>query len=338
MKVVEIVGPRRAGLKEVATPEPAGGRVLVKIQIVPMCTEYKAFAAGQAQDVMGHEAIGEVVDAPVSARVKPGDRVVVQPCEVCGTCRYCASGDYIHCAQIWKLSGFDGPMPGCDTMAQYMLKSDWLLTPIPDDMPWERAALALCSIGPSFGALRKIGLSSGETLLIAGAGPVGLGAVVNARYRGARVLVVESVPYRVKRALELGAETVIAIEDPDRVRKLKELTGGYGPDCAIDCAGSLDAERLCIDAVRSLGRVVFVGECGEDLAIRVSPDMLRRGLTIAGNWHYRLPDFPAVLDVIRNAPGVDRLVSHKLPMSRIQTALEISESHESAKILLDPWL
>jgi L-iditol 2-dehydrogenase len=337
MKVVEVVGPRKAGLRDAPRPEPAGGRALVKIHLAPMCAEYKAFEAGGLSSPIGHEAVGEVVEAPGSTRVKPGDRVFVQPGEACGKCRFCTSGYYIHCPDLWKIPGSDGLPEACDTMAQYMLKGDWLLMPIPDDMPYERAALACCGLGPSFKAFQKLGLTDRDTVLIAGVGPVGLGAVINARHRGARVLVVESVPFRVNKALELGAEVVIPIEDPDRLKRLKELTGGFGPDCAIDCAGNTDAERLCIDAVRNLGRVAFVGECGDDLHVRVSPDMIRKGLTICGSWHYANPDYFSVLDVVRNAKGVDRLVSHIMPMSEIQAAFEISAAHESAKMLLDPW-
>ena len=83
--------------------------------------------------------------------------------------------------------------------------------------------------------------------------------------------------------------------------------------------------------------MAFVGECGAELKIRVSPDMIRKGLTIVGSWHYNLADFPLVMKVIQQSPLIDLLISHVIPMSRIQEAFEISASHKSAKIILKPW-
>ncbi|MBI2297342.1 MAG: zinc-binding dehydrogenase [Armatimonadetes bacterium] len=180
-------------------------------------------------------------------------------------------------------------------------------------------------------------MSAFHTVLITGAGPVGLGAVVNARFRGARVIVVEGHPWRQQRALELGAEAVLDPADPATPGRLRELTGGTGVDRALDCSGVPAAERLCVDATRRKGEVAFVGECFQDLSIRVSEDMIRKGLTLRGSWHYNLAGYPKILKVIRESPVIDKLVSHVFPMSRVQDALEVSASHDTAKILLHPW-
>jgi len=188
-----------------------------------------------------------------------------------------------------------------------------------------------------------LGLSAFDTVLITGLGPVGLGGVVNARFRGARVIGVESVAWRAERASQMGAEAVLDPRDDDvamrtsSVERIKALTDGRGVDCALDCSGSVQAERLCIDATRRKGRVAFVGECGDELAVRISPDMIRKGLTVIGSWHYNLNDFPLIMKVIQESPQIDLLISHVLPMSRIQEAFEISASHECAKIILKPW-
>jgi len=182
-----------------------------------------------------------------------------------------------------------------------------------------------------------MGLGAFSTVLITGLGPVGLGGVINARFRGARVIAVESVPWRVERARQMGAAAVIDPRSEDIVQQIRDLTGGRGVDCALDCSGDVQAERLCIDATRRKGKVAFVGECSDDLAIRVSPDMIRKGLTLIGSWHYNLNDFPLVMKVIQESPLIDLLISHIMPMSKIQEAFEISASHECAKIILKPW-
>ena len=75
----------------------------------------------------------------------------------------------------------------------------------------------------------------------------------------------------------------------------------------------------------------------DDLAIRISPDMIRKGLTLIGSWHCNLNDFPKVMQVIQESPVIDLLISHVMPMSQIQEAFACSASHESAKIILEPW-
>jgi threonine dehydrogenase-like Zn-dependent dehydrogenase len=182
-----------------------------------------------------------------------------------------------------------------------------------------------------------MGLDAFDTVLITGLGAVGLGAVVNAKFRGARVIGVESIPYRVERAKMLGADVVLDPGDAKALDKVKDLTNGIGVDRALDCAGVVAAQRFCIDATRRKGQVAFVGECGDDLKIKVSPDTIRKGLTIRGSWHYNLTLYPKIMQVIQESPVIDDLISHILPMSDIQKAFEISASHQCAKILLKPW-
>ena len=90
-----------------------------------------------------------------------------------------------------------------------------------------------------------MGLVAGQTVLITGLGPVGLGAIVNARARGAKVIAVESFPWRVDRALQMGAAAVLHPRDPSNVSRIKELSKGLGVDCALDCSGTVAGQRLC---------------------------------------------------------------------------------------------
>ena len=337
MKKAVLLGDRKAGLVDVQDPHPVKDWAVVRVHAAPMCTEYKAFVAGQKGEFLGHEAAGEVVAVAQEGPVKPGDRVVVMPQYACGRCALCIAGDYIHCERNFDVAQVQGSPEGQATMAQYLVKPAWLLPAIPDGVSYDKASLACCALGPSFGSFQAMGLTAFDTVLITGAGPVGLGAVVNARFRGARVIVAESIPYRIERAKLLGAAHVVDPHDAGAAAQIKTLTDGRGVDCALDCAGNVAAERLCIDATRRKGKVAFVGECGDDLAIRVSPDLLRKGLTIFGVWHYNLNEFPRLMKVIRESPVIDHLISHVMPMSRIQEALELSASHQTAKVILHPW-
>jgi threonine dehydrogenase-like Zn-dependent dehydrogenase len=164
--------------------------------------------------------------------------------------------------------------------------------------------------------------------------------VINARYRGARVIVVENKPFRVAKARKLGASDVFDQGDPGVLKKILDATGGRGVDKAVDCCGDPVAHRLCIDAARRRGQVAFVGETYAygDTAVRVSPDLLRKGLTLHGIWHYNLSLIPRMFQIIRDVPSaLNELISHVLPMSQVQRALELSASMECGKIVLKPW-
>jgi L-iditol 2-dehydrogenase len=337
MKKAVILGEREAGLVEVPDPQPREDWALVKVHVTPMCTEYKMFVAGRRAEHLGHEAAGEVVAVAQPGCVEVGDRVVVMPQWPCGKCALCVTGDYIHCQNNTDFSTFTGSPEGQATYAQYLLKPSWLLPKIPDGVSYELASLALCGLGPSFGAFDAMGVDAFDTVLITGLGAVGLGAVTNAKYRGARAIGVESIPYRAERAKELGADAVINPDDEDALNQVLDLTDGIGVDKSLDCAGVVAAQRFCIDATRRKGHVAFVGECGDELPIRVSPDMIRKGLTIHGSWHYNLSLYPKIMQVIQGSPVIEKLISHVLPMSHIQEALELSASHQCAKILLKPW-
>lgn len=337
MKKAVFFGGRKAGLIEVSDPKPKGDWAVVKVHAAPMCAEYKGFVAGHKADFLGHEAAGEVVEVSQPGKVKVGDRVVVMPQYPCGKCPLCLAGEYIHCEHVYNFEKFSGSREGSATMAQYLLKPDWLLPAIPDGVSYERASLACCGLGPSFGALQSMGLSAFDTVLITGIGPVGFGAIVNARFRRAKVIAMESIPWRMERAKQMGAEQVINPNDENALGQVKELTDGVGVDCALDCSGNIQAHRLCIDATRKKGKVAFVGECSEQTAIRISPDLIRKGLTLIGSWHYNLNYFPSIMKVVQKSPLIDLLISHVMPMSQIQEAMEISASHQSAKIILKPW-
>jgi L-iditol 2-dehydrogenase len=337
MKRAVITGKRKAEVVEASMPRAKEDWVLVKVHAAPMCTEYKMFTEGVRQEYLGHEAAGEVVEIAQPGKVNVGDRVVVMPQYPCGVCELCIAGDYIYCENCYDFAGFTGSNEGFATFAQYLLKPSWLLPKIPDGISYEKASLACCGLGPSFGAYEEMGLSAFDTVLITGLGPVGIGAIINALYRGARVIAVESLEYRANLAKALGVDAVLDPRDENIVKKIKELCGGRGPDCALDCSGVPAAHRLCIDAIRRRGQVAFIGECNEDTAVRISPDLIRKGIRILGSWHYNLNVYPKVMNVIQTSPLVDQLISHVIPMSRIQEAFEISASPEHAKIILKPW-
>jgi L-iditol 2-dehydrogenase len=335
MKRAVITGIQQAQLMDTDIPEPKEDWALVKVHAVPLCTEYKSWLNGS--EYSGHEAAGEVVKVAQPGKVKVGDRVVVMPGSPCGKCAYCIAGEYIHCQHFANVAEFSGVDHGGDTHVQYLIKQDWLLVPIPDGISYERASLACCGLGPTFGAMENMNMNASDTVLITGAGPVGLGGVINSKYRGARTISVDRVPYRQQKARELGADLVLDPDDPEIRSKIMQYTGSIGVDACLETSGTVDAQRLCIDVVRRKGQVALIGECGEDLAIKASPDFIRKGITLMGQWHYNLNGTFKIMKVICESAVVEKLISHVFPMSKIQEALSISATHECSKIILKPW-
>ncbi len=338
MQVATTTGERQAKLLELPIPEPKADWVVVKVHTAPMCTEYKSYLAKESNDCLGHEAAGEVVALGYEGPVAVGQRVVVMPSNLCGRCEFCLSGNYIHCQNQTDFASYHGSNIGRATYAQYLLKPASLLVPIPETLSYDHAAMSCCGLGPSFGAMQKMQLSALDTVLITGLGPVGLGAVINAVYRGASVIAVESQPYRAKLALELGAGTVINPNQGDALEQILALTDGRGVDKALDCSGVVAAHRLCIDATRRLGTVAFIGESHADTPLRISNDMIRKGLNLFGSWHYNLAESPRLIQLIgKLGPQLDKLISHRFPLSQVQEAWELQITGNCAKVLLKPW-
>lgn len=197
--------------------------------------------------------------------------------------------------------------------------------------------MAVCGLGPTFAAVEAMNVTSFDTVLITGMGPVGLGGVLNAFTRGAKVIAVESNPFRAELALALGAESVINPVDPDAHQQIMSLTNGKGVEKAVECSGSPLGQRLLVDSLRCKGSLSFVGESG-DFTIHVSKDMLRKGITLHGMWHYNLNLAPEMWKTIQeNGSRLDTIITHSFPMTKISEAFEIQAAGFCGKVLLDPW-
>jgi L-iditol 2-dehydrogenase len=201
----------------------------------------------------------------------------------------------------------------------------------------QHAGMACCGLGPTFGAMQSTGVSAFDTVIVTGMGPVGLGGVINGKYRGARVIAVESQPYRKRLAGELGADLVIDPGDADALQQVMEATDGVGADAGVDCTGVPQAQRFLVDAVRRKGTVSLVGEGGA-LEIFTSKDMIRKGISVRGSWHWNLADTPQMMRMIAEVGDLlDKQITHTFPMSQVQEAWELQLTGNCGKVLLDPW-
>jgi threonine dehydrogenase-like Zn-dependent dehydrogenase len=337
MKKAIISGVHKAEIVECPTPKATEELTLVKIYAAPMCTEYKVFNEGRPEKYLGHEAAGEVVETPKYSGLNVGERVVVMPQYPCGECALCKSGEFVHCEHNKEPGAWAGQTEGWATYAQYVLKPAWLLPKIPGGLDYDTASLANCGLGPTFGAMQTLRVSAFDTVLITGLGPVGLGGVINAKFCNARVIAVDVNAWRLNFAGELGADLTVDSCDPDATKKIKEFTGGLGADCAVDCSGVPEAQRLCVDAIRRKGGMAFVGAGAGNLSINCWNDMIVKGINLSGAWNYNLNDFHKLIQVCQKSPLLGKFITHKFPLGEIQKAFEVSASSEHGKIILHPW-
>jgi threonine dehydrogenase-like Zn-dependent dehydrogenase len=128
--------------------------------------------------------------------------------------------------------------------------------------------------------------------------------------------------------------TVINPQDPDAVRQVLDLTGGLGADKAIETSGTAPAKPFLMDATRRKGYIAFVGWEGQLDAGQI----ILKGLTIHGAWHYSLYGAGRLPRVIAaSGDQLDRLITHRFPLSRVQDAWELQLSGNCGKMVLHPW-
>jgi len=334
MKVCVTDGRGVVEVAERPAPRSSGDIVKVKLVFAPMCTEFKDVRSGRPSEALGHEASGTVEALGSSTRFHIGDRVVVMPGNACGACDLCASGEHIYCPHQRDVLAETGSTCGTATYAQFIIRPEQLLLPVPDDISLRHASLACCALGPSFNALRRMRTPAGETLVVNGCGPVGLGAIVNAVAVGIRVIAIEPHPYRAELALRLGASASVDPHSTDPVAQVRRLTNDGGVACAIETSGRQEAIDGLMSMLQPLGRMTTLAW---DVPIRLPP-LVARGAEVHGCWHWNHErDAPAMWDIVRrSARALDAMVTHVFDLDDVAEAIALQGSSNCGKVLLRP--
>lgn len=202
--------------------------------------------------ILGHEFVAEVVEVGADVvTVKPGQRVAARPIVSCGACHYCLSGAINHC-ENWQVHGVfvNGGL------AEYMVISDIGCIPISEEVPIEIAAMTE-PLACVMSAIRKISLLAGETVVVLGAGAIGLMYLAILKASGAsKIIVVEPSEWRAKVALEMGATAVINPIEQDTAAEVAKILP-RGADVVVDAVGS--QFPVGVQLAGRKGRVVLFG-------------------------------------------------------------------------------
>jgi len=287
MRGIVFTGNRKVEMREFPDPVPGPGEAVVRMRASGICgsdlTPYRADRVNSY--ISGHEPCGVVAAlGEHAAGAKVGDRVIVYHYSGDGTCKYCRTGWEQMCPNGRKTYGF-GHNGG---NADYILVPARTLVPLPDELSFEEGAAIACGTGTAYGAMLRLQASGRDTLAVFGAGPVGLSAVLLARAMGARVIAVDISPARLDFARELGADHTINSREVEPLPAIADLTHGEGADLAVDCTGNAEARAQMVRCVRIFGTACFVGE-GGTVTLNVSPDVIKKRLTIMGSWTFSMP-------------------------------------------------
>jgi len=266
MKALVFNGPRSMEYKEVPTPEPGSGEVRIRPKAVSICgSDSSGYKGGNAMRtpglIMGHEFSGVIEKlGPDVTGLSVGQRVAVHHNLFCGKCRDCKEGRDNVCvnrAIIGTTMPKAGPYNGA--MADFVIAPAKKIIPLPDNVSFNEAAMGEpLSIG--LRATDKVKELKGQTVLVYGAGPIGLLNVQCVKAReAARIIVVDTVDYRLDMAKECGASVVINSKNQDVQKIVNEMTDSGGVDVIFDCVGVKETVNNGAKLVRCGGTVVWVG-------------------------------------------------------------------------------
>jgi threonine dehydrogenase-like Zn-dependent dehydrogenase len=299
MKGVVFPGDRTIAYADVPDPNPSPLDVVIEMKASGMCgTDLQNYRRPRDQapympsligrpPIAGHEPAGVVcaVGAAVPAEhARIGQRVMVHHYQGCTTCDHCRSGWQQLCQRAKPMVRVYGNNDD-GGHAPYLKVPANTLVPLPDELSFEAGAAISCGTGTAYNALMRLSLSAPHTIAIFGQGPVGLSATRLAHAMNARVIALDVNAERLQRARKFGADALIDPGNDDALAALRELTHGFGVDCALETSGASSARICAVRATKIWGVCCFVGEGGE-VTINVSQDMIRRQMTIIASWTF----------------------------------------------------
>ena len=329
MKAMVYQGPGNRSWQEVPDPEIIDDTdAIVEVRAVTICGTDLHILKGDVPTVepgriLGHEAVGTVVRTGAAVRtIAEGDRVLVSCITACGRCRYCRIGMFGQClgGGGWILGHrVDG------TQAEYLRVpfADTSTYKLPEGVA-DESALMLADILPTsyeVGVLNgKVG--PGDTVVVVGAGPIGLSAILSARlFTPSHIVAVDLAPARLEAAKRFGADVVVGPGD-DAAAAVAELTGGLGADTAIEAVGAPETFELCTRLVRPCGRLSVIGVHGKPAPLHLE-DLWSRDVTITTGLvdTYSTPTLLGMLGA--GQLDVTQMVTHRFGFDEVMHAYDV---------------
>ena len=340
-------GPNDLRIEERPVPEIGPGEALLKVLSTGICGtdlriwhgSHRKYSPGTIR-IPGHEVVGDIVNLGTEVSgIETGQRVFIAPNMGCGHCPQCISGNNNLCAN------YSAPGITIDgSFAEYMhIPSAAILQGnlIPISKEIDPAAAAL--IEPFACVLRgqeALHIQPGESVLVVGAGPIGMMHVMLAQLRGSGVVIVsELIPERAAQAREFGADLVVNPNEQDLAAVIDELTNGVGVDVVIVAAPAPRAQEMAVELAAIGGRINLFGGLPKDHpTIQLDSNLVHyKELVITGTTACSTQDCHRAA-VIVNSGRIDlsRLIGVRFPLGEAIQALSVAESGMALKVVLEP--
>jgi len=332
-RVPHFLGGERIGTQYRPIPHPGAGQLLLKVRANALCGTDRAQLRDGSVITPGHEAAGEVIEVGSSTSTAVGTPGVVFLMDFCGSCRSCQGGATNQCLAKRGDMGFthDGGLGQLELVHE----SNFFATG-PDIDP-TLATLLLDVMGTTSHALgrARVARDGIRSLLVGGAGPIGLGTVALAHllWEGVEVVVADLIPYRLALAHRLGARTIDL--NAHGLDEGLRATGLDGVDVAIDTSGREQCRRSLLDALGRRGVLVCVGH-GEGLTLSVSDDLIGPERTVMGSEYFRYDALDANLALLRgNRDYLGQLITHRFGIGDLETAFRLFLSGQTGKVVIE---
>jgi L-iditol 2-dehydrogenase len=350
MKAQVFRGVNQLSYEEVPMPEVAADEVLVAVGVVGLCqSDIKkiCYPLLDPPRIFGHETAGTI--AQVGSAVKNwqvGQRVVVMHHIPCMHCNYCLNENFSMCDVYKKVTTTAGFTPSGGGFADYVkvpghIVENGGLIKIPDHITFDQASF----VEPTnccLKAVKKANIQAGNTVLITGAGPIGLMFAMLVKYLGGRAITTDLIPSRVEKALAVGAEAAFLATDPDLQAKIHGLTGGMGVDISILAVPSDKAFFQALDCTRKGGKILFFAEFPDEVNIPLNPNVLyQREIDLMGSYSssYRVQNLAQ--DIVFNQRiDVNALISDRYHLKDLDKAVSqaTKPTPDTYKILIYPQM
>jgi threonine dehydrogenase-like Zn-dependent dehydrogenase len=226
---------------------------------------------------------------------------------------------------------------------QYRISSDYMLQKIPETLPFRYAALANCSLGCTYSGIQDMNVRKDDWVVVAGVGFIGFGSIINAKYRGARVIVLGRNDFRMEQARRMGADHIINPDDEDWLEQIHALTGKLkGADHVIEASGYPYYQRKALQATRRFGNLWLYGFLvGSDdrFPIHLLDEIHNRGVHLSGSHDVHVKHREGLIRMLHNSEVqrmADHLITHEYNMSQASEAFEAALSKRAGKIFLYP--
>lgn len=323
MKAVQIVNTSEMKVVEMEKPVIGSGEVLVKIKCVGFCgSDLNTFLGRNPMVklpvIPGHEvgAVIEEIGPGVPADLAKGMNVTLNPYTHCGKCASCRNGRTNACEHNETLG-----VQRNGVMCEYAALP-WIKIIPAADIPLHHCAL-IEPMSVGFHAISRAQVIDNECVMVIGCGMIGIGAIVRAVLRGAKVIAVDLDDEKLKLAARIGAAFVINSTKENVHERMQEITEGFGVDVVIEAVGSPATYVMAVDEVGFTGRVVCIGYAKSEVAFQTKY-FVQKELDIRGSRNALPADFRAVINYMRtgNCPAEELITKVVAPEDALEAMKE----------------